>query len=214
MAVNGLGCTRRGMVRKGWKHEEVVGKLSRSDWVVWWKSARAGRGLAARPADSSKGSHGARTWRPGRPVKRCKPALASDFTSLRLLAKAGRLRNSLTVAAGTTCVVDGYRVTTNPARKRAWATFWFDSPRRPSALHRVGRSPARMCAGTFFETPARTPLCLRCSAASNGAPVSSPMSSLIPVLLRVVPHPTPISRSLPSVISSEAASVITPSSHL
>ena len=27
-------------------------------------------------------------------------------------------------------------------------------PARPAALHRVGRSPARTCAGTFFETPA------------------------------------------------------------
>src|SRR5687767_14144600 len=42
---------------------------------------------------------------------------------------------------------------------------------RPAALHRVGRSPARTCAGTFFEFPAHPSACLLAAAAllSTGA---------------------------------------------
>jgi hypothetical protein len=32
----------------------------------------------------------------------------------------------------------------------------FDMLASRDPLHRIARSPARMCAGTFFETPART----------------------------------------------------------
>src|SRR6478735_868312 len=40
---------------------------------------------------------------------------------------------------------------------------------RPAALHRIGRSPARTCAGAFFEFLARPSTFILCCAIAAGA---------------------------------------------
>jgi len=49
----------------------------------------------------------------------------------------------------------------------AWPSE-FDMLASSDSLHRIGRSPARMCAGTFFEVPARTPPVLRLLGGAYG----------------------------------------------
>ena len=47
-----------------------------------------------------------------------------------------------------------------------------DSPRRPSALHRVGGAPARNWAGPILEIPGRTPRGLRQRGGGHRAPTA------------------------------------------
>jgi len=65
-----------------------------------------------------------------------------------------------------------------PSRRLPWTTrrcgdFLLGLRPRPAALHRVGRSPGRRCAGTFFEFPAH-PSAFLLAVAGALAPATAP----------------------------------------